>query len=395
MKRFFCLFLLNVIIVAFGMTQDLAMYTYLYNSTETVSDRLSLLQQVETANLSDSEEFFANALNRLLMEYPNTQVTLERAAADETARLLARVLGDKKYTTVGGNLWKVVEVFYDPLVKADALIALGKVGATNYIPQVLQTLHDLNANPTPDWMGGERVAFGAILSLENYQDIPDEYRKEAAIEIYLASRGWYSERIKQQASASLGIISRDPPEPYISIIQGSSYSYVNKYQALQDIDANTNVSVTDKAAVALSALAEGWRLPPDNLRSQAILTNIRKLAIQMINRYHTEDAAVYPLLEHSYRYGTDTQEKLDTAAALASLATDEAVGLLSSFLMVINGKLQSRAVTVDDQQMVRALIAAIGTAGNPQGRSVLNVVLSINWNEAVKRLANENLEKLR
>jgi hypothetical protein len=115
----------------------------------------------------------------------------------------------------------------------------------------------------------------------------------------------------------------------------------------------------------------------------------------MINQYHTEDAAVYPLLERSYRYGTDTQEKLDTTAALASLATDEAVELLSSFLMTINGRLQSRAVTLDDQQMVRALIAAIGTAGNPQGRAVLNVVLSINWNEPVKRLANENLEKLR
>jgi hypothetical protein len=383
-----------MMVAAAGTSQDLAMYTYLYNSAETIADRLSLLQQVEKAGLSDSEEFFANALGRLLLEYPNTQALLERAAADETAQFLARVLGDKKYTPAGGNLWRVVEVFANPLVKAAALVGLGRVGAVNYIPQVLQTLHDLNARPAQDRTGGERIAYGAILALENYQDISDEQRKEAAVEVYFASKGWYSDRVQNQAAASLKVIVQDPSEPYISIIQGSPYSYANKYQALQDFDA-ANASAEEKAAVALSALAEGWRLSSDNLRSQAVLTNIRKLAIRMINRYHPEDAAVYPLLEQSYRYGTDTQEKLDTVGALASLATDEAVGLLSSFLMIINGKVQSQIVTADDQQMARALISAIGTAGNPQGRSVLNVVLSINWNEPVKRLANENLNKLR
>jgi hypothetical protein len=396
MKRFVCFIFLAMAVTALGISQnlDLAGYTYLYNGAETISDRLTILQQAEEANLGDSEEFFANALGRLLTEYPNTQVTLERNAADSTARFLSGVLGDKKYAAAGGNLWRIVEGFSNPLVKADALIALGKVGAVNYVPQVLQTLQDLNARPALDREGGERIAYGAILALENYQDLPEALQKEAAITVYLASTGWYSPRIQNQARASLKIISKDPAEPYTSIIRGSPYSYENKYQALQDAAAGTDASAAVKSALAVTALTEGWRLPTNDIRSQSVLTNMRKLAIRLINQYHPEDPAVYPLLERSYRHGTDTQEKLDTVAALASLGTDDAVKLLSSFLMIINGKLQRNNVTSDDQQLVRALIPAIGATGNPEGRPVINTVLSLSWNDAVKRLANEALTHL-
>ncbi|MFP3090225.1 hypothetical protein LQZ21_07850 [Treponema sp. TIM-1] len=394
MKRIFCIISLCMMVVALGVSQDLATYTYLYNGAETISDQLSILQQVEKANLSDSEEFFVNALGRLLLEYPATQVTLERSTADTTARFLAGVLGDKKYTAAGRNLWRTVEVFSNPLVKADALLALGKVGAVNYFPHVIQTLQELNERPVPDREGGERIAYGAILALENYQGISDEQRKEAAVAVYLAATGWYSDRIQKQAEASLAVLAQDPTEPYNSIIQGSSYSYENKYKALQSLEAG-QASTTVKATVAVTALTEGWRLPTGAAQFRAILTNIRKLAISMINRYRTEDASVYSLLERSYRQGTDTQEKYDAVAALASLGTDEAVGLLSSFLMVMNGKLQSNSVSTDDLQMTRALISALGAAGNPQGRPALNVVLSLNWTDAVKRLANDALSRLR
>ncbi|MDR2758343.1 MAG: hypothetical protein LBB78_03085 [Spirochaetaceae bacterium] len=393
MKHFFCIIFLLTMVVALGVSQDLATYTYLYNGAETVSDRLSILEQVEKANLSDSEEFFANALNRLILEYPNPQITQERVAADSTARFLAGVLGDKKYTAAGGNLWKTVEIFSNPLVKADAMIALGKAEAVTYFPHVLQTLQDLNVQPIPDREGGERIAYGAILALENYRDLPDELWKQAAIAVYLASAGWYSDRVQKQAEASLAVIAKDPSEPYISIIRNSSYSYENKYKALQKIDS-TQASPAVKADVAMAALVEGWRLPTSDRRFRAVLTNIRKQAIGMINHYHTEDAAVYSLLERSYRQGTDTEEKYDAVAALASLGTDEAVRLLSSFLMVLNGKFQSNSLTYEDQQMTRALIAAIGDAGNPQGRSAINVVLTLKWTDAIKRLANEALTRL-
>ncbi|MDR2631743.1 MAG: hypothetical protein LBC60_12545 [Spirochaetaceae bacterium] len=394
MKRFFSIIFFVMMVVAFGASQDLATYTYLYDGAETIADQLNILQQVEKANLSDSEEFFANALSRLLLEYPNTQMTLERAAADTSARFLAGVLGDKKYTAAGRNLWRTVEIFSNPLVKADALIALGKTGAVNYLPHILQILQELNARPVPDREGGERIAYGAILALENYQDLSDELRNEAAIAVYLASKGWYSDRVQKQAEASLAVIANDPAEPYASIIRRSSYSYASKYQALQSIDTNTQTPAAVKAAVAVTALTEGWRLPTNDSRSRAVLTNLRKLAIGMINRYRTEDTAVYPLLEHSYRQGTDTQEKFDAVAALASLGTDDAVRLLSSFLMVMNSKLQSNNVSMDDQQMTRALISAIGDAGNSQGRPALNVVLSLTWTDTIKRLANDALSRL-
>ncbi|MDR0590168.1 MAG: hypothetical protein LBG25_06445, partial [Spirochaetaceae bacterium] len=176
MKHFFCISFLVLMVTALGMSQDLATYAYLYNGAETISDQLGILQQVKEANLSDSEEFFANALGRLLSDYPTIQATKERAAADTSARFLAEVLGDKKYAAAGRNLWRTVEVFSNPLVKAETMIALGKTGAVTYFPHVLQTLQDLNAHPTSDREGGERIAYGAIVALENYQDISDELR---------------------------------------------------------------------------------------------------------------------------------------------------------------------------------------------------------------------------
>ena len=388
MKPIFCIVLFTVIAVAPGAAQDVETFTALYNGAEGISDQLAILERASAAQLSDAEEFFANALRRLLTEYPTIRSPQNRNAADAIALLLAEELGNRKYPAAGQNLWRVVEVFSNAVVKADALIALGKMGAVDLFPQVVQILQDMNAHPTPDRQVGERIAFGAILSLENYGKI------EGYLPVYFASTGWYSDRVRNQAVASMEVLAEDPTEQLIAVIRGSSYSYDAKYRALYDAEANSRISSQAKAQVAVAALDEGWRAATRDPRYRTVLTNMRKLAVSMINRYRTEDAVVYPLLERSYRYGTDTQEKLDAIAALAALGTDEAVQRLSNFIMIINGRLQATAINADDQQMIRALISAVGNSGNPQGRLALRTVLALNWTNAIKALANEALEKL-
>jgi hypothetical protein len=389
MKRFFCITLLIVIAVTSGAAQDVETFTALYNGAEDISDQLAILQDASTGQLSGADEFFANALRRLLTEYPMIRKLQNKDDADSIARLLANELGTRKYLPAGQNLWRVVEVFPNAVVKADALIALGKMGAVDLFPQVVQILQDMNAHPTPDRQEGERIAFGAILSLENYGKI------EGYLPVYFASTAWYSDRVRNQALASMEVLAEDPTEQLIELIRGSSYSYEAKYRALYDGEANSRMSPQSKAQVAVAALDEGWRTATREPRYWTVLTNMRKLAIGMINRYRTEDAAVYPLLERSYRYGTDTQEKLDAVAALASLATDDAVRRLSNFIMIINGRLQAKVINADDQQMIRALISAVGNSGNSQGRLALQTVTALNWTNPIKALAHEALEKLK
>lgn len=373
--------------MAFAQSEDMETYTYLYNGAETVEDQLVVLQNAVAAGISGAGEFYARALERLLGEYPNIRRSTERAAAEASAQLLSKALGEEKYTAAGGNLWKVVETFSNPLVKADALVALGKVDATDLLPQVVQLLSDLNTRPSEDRIVGERIAYGAILSLENYKHV------SGYLPVFFASMGWYSDRVKRQAAASLAVILPDPSEPLTSVLQSSGYTYETKYYALQTVEGS-EITARAKATVAVAALAEAWKASTAQPRQRMILTNIRKLAVNMIRRYGTDDPSVYPLLERSYKEGADEEECLGVVAALVALGTDDAAKLLSDFLMTINRKLQSGMLTPLDERLVRAIIPALGATGRSIGGPALRSVQVLDWTGVVKNLAAEALKSI-
>jgi hypothetical protein len=125
------------------------------------------------------------------------------------------------------------------------------------------------------------------------------------------------------------------------------------------------------------------------------LSNMRKLAMNMINRYKTNDTAVYPLLERSYSDRlADSQEKLMAIATFASLGTEESARRLSSFLMTLNSRRQSGAITRDEEQLARAIIVALGQTKQPLARPALNAVTSLDWVPAIKQLAQEALRQI-
>jgi hypothetical protein len=394
MKRFISIVLLSVSAVfGFAASEELEMYTYLYNGALTNSEKLAILQNVAELNVSGAGEFYAAALHQLVTGYQNINNVTEKSAADEQAMLLAALLGSEKYNGAAPDLWRTVETFADPLVKAEALMALGKMRAAAFLPQIIRLLSALNTTSTPDRLTGERIAFGAIISLEKYQD-PSGY-----LPIYFASVGWYSDRIKSQARKSLALISQDPTEFMTQIIKSSGYTYEVKLTALQTIEAS-GVPNTAKAGVAVDALSEGWRSATTDVRQRGHLNQLRKLAINMINRYGTENEAVYPLLERSYkqfaeRNDGDRDEALDAIVTLAALGSDESARRLSAFLMAINQKLQSGTLTRKDEDLVREIIPALGKAGRPIARPALNSVTALNWTEAVKTLAREALQTIR
>jgi HEAT repeat protein len=389
MKRYMVIFLLlTAVMTGFADSEELDIYTYLYDGAATVTDQLGILQSVAELGLSGAGDFYNRALNRLVREYPTIRDTLEKEASDNAVILLAGCLGDAKYTAAAGDLWRAVEAFSNPLVKAEAIMALGKMRATAFLPQVIQTLSDLNTRPAADRLAGERVAFGAIIALEKYQDV------SGYLPVFFASTGWYSERIKQQAAASLPVILADPSDPLSSVIKGSGYPYTAKFLALQTIESS-NVSNGSKAAIALTAFTEGWRASTNDVRLRMDLASMRKQAIDMIRRYGTSDAAVYPLLERSYKEGIDAEERLSAVATLSSLGTEDSARLLSSFLMIINGKLQSGTLTQVDEQMVRAIIPALGATGQAVGRPALRSVQALDWTNAVKNLATEALGNIK
>jgi hypothetical protein len=302
--------------------------------------------------------------------------------------ILSALLGAEKYGQAAPDLWTTVELFSSPLVKAEALMALGKIRATGYFPQVRRTLEVLNLTPTSDRLNGERIAFGAIIALEKYGE-PEGY-----LPVYFASTGWYSDRIKSQARRSLPFISREPTMYMLEIVKGTSYDYPAKYNALQHIES-TSVSNADKASVAVAAFAEGWRSTTSDPQLRTTLANMRKLSMDMLGRYRTTDESIYPLLERSYSRGLDEDEKFKAVNALANQRTDDGAQLLSNFLLDLNAKRQSGNIRPEDERMVRTVIPALGATGRPVGRqSLIGAKNTSGWASAVHKLADDALNQI-
>jgi len=383
-----CILMMSAAVGGFAASEDVDVYVYLYNTSLTNSGQLDILQNMSEARLSGAGDFYAAALKRLLTEYKNIKDTTEMNAANDQAILLASLLGAEKYAKAADDLWKVQTGFSAPLVKAEALMALGKIRATAYLPQVIRVLESLNTSPTPDRLNGERIAFGAIIALEKYQD-PSGY-----LPVFFASIGWYSKRITDQAKNSLPLIAKDPVPYMIEVIKGAGYDYPTKLAALKTIEAAKQLDTKDKAAVAVTAYAEGWRGSSTDVQLKLTLAEIRKLAMNMINRYKTTDEAVYPLLEKSYSNGNDKQEVLDAIATLASLGTEESAKLLSKFLMDLNEKRRNDNIKQEEEVLVRAIIPAIGQAGRVLSMQSLIQVGASGWPPAVKKLADDARKKL-
>jgi hypothetical protein len=389
MKRILLAGLLALMAAAvFGASQEMEFYQQRYSIAPSVSEKQRIFQEAVDSGLSDAADFYAWVLERLVLEYPNVKGNQDIEAANGIMKTLAGFLGEAKHLPSAGYLWRAETVFVDPIAKAEILVALGKMQAVDFLPQVIQTLMDLNeGRVSKNSKDRERVAFGAIVSLENYGD-PKGY-----LPVYMASIGWYSETVKRQAKASLPKILEDPIEPLTELVQSPSYPYNIKYEALQEIEKSP-VSTEAKSNFAVVSYREAWRASTSNPLYQRDLVRTRKLCISMINRYKTEDAQVYPLLERSYKEGNDEEEKLGAISALASLAGDEAVRLLSSFVEVINEKLRDGSLRQRDERMIRALIPALGQTGHSEAASALRSVQGVDWPTAVKRLASDELKKV-
>ena len=395
MKKIFVFLglLIIVSISAFAASEEVQVYAHLYNNAPTMDSQLDILQFMMQARLAGAGEFYASALRNLVAGYNNIRrgdVT-EKDAADDQAIILSRLLGAEKYSQASDDLWKVIDAFDNPMVKSEALMALGRIRSETYLPHVTRLLSNLNERATPDRLGGARIAFGAIISLEKYQQ-PVGY-----LPVFIASipSAWYAGWVKEQAKKSLPLIAKDPTPYLMQIVQGGgNYNYETKYIALQTIEA-VSVENENKAEVAVAALHEGWNARTNVQRDRLMLASMRKMALDMIGKYRPEDEAMYTTLDKSMRDGSDADEKLRAIKALASLRTDEGTKKLADYLDFFNTRMQrSGRLEREELRLVQELIRALGYTRNRNAATALNAVTALSYTNAIKNLAREALRQI-
>jgi len=388
MKKLLTLLVIFVVFsgAASAQGQDPDYNTRQFNDQPTMLGKLGMVRSA-TADGTATTEFYAYALDSLLRLYPNVQGNSETKAADDMAQTLSAKLGEAGHTESGLNLWRVVENFTNPLVRAEALTALGKAKATDLLPQVIQLLTDINLEPGKDPMVREQVAYGAVIGLEEYKD------GSGYLPVFFVTTGWYTDRVKKRAREALPKILDNPTDPLISVIKSSSYNYAVKYTAIQTLEA-ANVSPQEKSQGAVASLAEAWGTSTNDARLRAILVNTRKLSLNMIRRYGTDDDNAYPLLEKCYWQGVDEEEQIAAISALSALATEDSVQRLAGFLNDINTRLDRGTLTRKDERLIRVIIPALANTGKASARDPLRTILQKNWTGAVQRLAQDALKKV-
>jgi hypothetical protein len=386
--------LIQAAVLVFAGSEELEMYAYLYDGADTHAAQLDLLENMAEQKLTGAGEFYGKALHRLVLEYRNIRNATEQIAANDQAILLAQLIGQEKYAPAAADLWLLAKDFPAPLVKAEALMSLGKVqggvdlsGKVSYLPQVILLLNALTDAPSSDRLNDERIAFGAIIALEKYKD-PKCY-----LPVYFASKGWYPERIKSQALKSLALIPADPMEQMVDIVKGTGYDFAKKLDALQNAQ-DSNMANNQKANVAVAALAEGWRVSTSDTQQRNILLRMRTLAMSMIFAYGTDDAAVYPELEKSYTRGVYPDEKQLAIKTLAKLASEESAARLSKFLKDLNDKRQAGNIKQEEEFLVREIIPALGATKKSSARRELVRLGTLPWQDSVKNLAKDALAQL-
>jgi hypothetical protein len=388
MKRIVTLFVVFIFILGTlsAQGQGADVYTQRFKEAPTIQNKFGIVRDA-VQDGAGSPEFLLYALNDLLSVYQNVREGLEYTAADEMARFLSSRLGDAKHTEAGPSLWQVVNVFSEPLVRGEALIALGKIKATSYLPHVIQLLADISLTPGKGTSGQEIAAYGAVVSLEEYGDI------SGYVPVYFASIGWFSDKFKKTAKEVLSKLSSNPTEPLISILKNSAYDYTVKYTALQSLQAS-DAGAQEKSQGAVAALTDTARAGYKSLEQSSVLAGIRKLAMDMIRVYGSDDAAVYPLLDNCYRQGINQEEQIFAIATLSALGTDEAVRRLSSFLYDLNDKLYWGVLSKTEERMARSIIPALGNTGNANAKNALRSVLQNDWVYDVHKLAQDALKKI-
>jgi hypothetical protein len=393
-KNGFVCVLMFAAVVVFA-DPDLDLYSFLYDGSDSHTEQLAILQSMIEADLSGAGDFYARALTRLVAGYSNlrTANSTERNAANEQARLLANLVGAAKISSSARDLWRIYTDFpqNESLAKAEALMSLGRIQAAEYFPQVNEVLKVLNGEgkPPADPLSGERIAYGAIIGLEKLQN------PAASLQLFNATNGWYTERVRSQAAKSLNVISATLA-PYISdILKSPGASYHDKLIALQAMQ-RSNAPGESKASVAAIALAQGWNAVTRNPTEQNTLAALRRTAIDMIRNHGAADDSVYPLLERSYSdILSNEDEKFRAIGALSTLATEPAAQLLAKFLSDLNIKRQRGNITQGDERMVREIIPALGATKRSTGRAALNTVINLEgWVPAVKNLARNALSQI-
>jgi len=379
--------------VSAGWASEMSvMWTNLYRDADTLSRRYAVMGKIIQEDERDLIPLLVEAQTELLRMDQDVQTPSDRYLSHELQKMIVRKLADLKAAEASEVLYSTVAQTPEVFLRADAVRALGKIGALEYVPQIALLLRNINLDAVSFGSPEERetMVLACISALERLKD-PQGYEP-----VFFTAMGRYSRGVIKAAEGALATMVSDPTEPLLKIISSNS-DYQVKLKALT-YARQSAAPGEGKASVAALCLREGLVNAADDRVLKVALAGLRTLSCEILAENGYSDPSITDSLAAMLAYVPketgDINEILTCLAALGSRTGDDAAAVLTAHLKKLND-LQVSGVTITDQREIRAVIQALGNTGNPLGRPELTRVEFCNWNSAVNREAKAALAKLR
>jgi len=338
-----------------------------------VNDEMRYAVLLNIRELHDRQ--FGNLLTEALTDLVSRRIELgDNNAVEVKVRLATAIvqeLGELKEVAAADQVFQVYkEITSYPFLKSEAAMALGKMRALDYVPNLARDLADSSLQPDRDKAAAQEIlAFGLVQSLAMMKD------SRGYEPVFFASIGWYSpqRKVKETAKSMLKVMVDDPTDSLLKIIQDQPTA-PNKLRALEAED-DSNAPDSGKAKVALSALEDGVRVVPGNIVEATQWGDLRKKAMAVLVKAKDKTPTAAALYRQQYKtagVAKDTTEILSILQLLGVNATPDSLAFLIELMQGFNVRANTPGLLTDfDVQQLRTVLQAFKTAGDPAARPVL------------------------
>jgi hypothetical protein len=370
-----------------AIASDLSdLYASLYESAQTLQQKQDVMTSLGNRTDPDFAPFLIKALDGLVAGQRSVSSATEKILNAQIMRTIVKKLGDLHSRDAAPLVLTVVKEAEDPVLKADALTALGNIGIASYAERIAMMLRDLNMNPGGNAQSAEIVAAGCIAALERLRE------KVGYIPVFDASMGWYSRWVKDAAGSALRAMVEDPSEMLAEIL-GTDTSLPAMLRALET-EAASSAPAAGKIMVALAALDQTGIREGKNAIEKTLLAQIRTTAVSLLSALKADTKEVLSYLSKLLSSDSvSTGEKIGVIEALGAAGSKEAASVLIAYLKWTNDRKASDIMPKDDR-LLRATIRVLGAMKRPEAAPEIIRVKILDYSLGPTRDAEDALKKI-
>ncbi len=390
------LLLLAVIGSQFAAANEVAaIWTRLYERARTLEQKQKIMMNIVEQHSRDMIPVLTEALDEEVRTFRNTADITEKSQKNELMKMVVKELGRLKARDAASIVWETVETVEEPLLKGEAITALGSMGARQYAEEMAMMLRNINFNydEIENQRKNEIIAYSLVMALGRLKS------EVGYAPVFFASQGWYSgqSQVKQLAERVLQQMVDDPTEQLLTILLENP-EYELKLAALRAAEESA-APETGKARVAAAALNEGLKYSPKNQNEKRQLKTLRMNALRMLRKYPQPESEtlISDMAQMLRLYRVDRvfaeDEMITLLEAMGTYTGEEVARPLADLMAYYN---ERREFTPPDSyRIVRALIQAIGDVGHIAGLEELTIItISEYWEGSIQREAQAAIDQI-